>query len=538
MVLLTASTVLLAILAWQAVAASRSHRELAERVLRDYATFAAVEFVRRSTAFMESSGFAVAIRALVRADADSASLPSRAAVVAAMPARYQSAADLVGTIFAFTADGSRFDAVDGELPAEAREALVRAVQRPDDNRLEYRVIHPVIADRARIFVFTSRAVGSSSGVHHLGFEVPTPALAAWLREHVTGAPLLPPALATRDLARKSIALVVRSPDGSVIFSSPEGLTTSAGGFTPTVTRSMRGEAIPSGLRDYSLEIAIAPDAAEQLIIGGLPASRVTLLLALLALCTALAFAAALQIRRERRHAQARQDFVTRASHELRTPVSRIRVFAETLLLDRVRTPQEREEALQAMDRASRRLSLLIDNVLQFSRHDSGPPPLRIERLDLTTLVREVVTEFEASIDAPRGVAVVAPAIIEVDVDREAVRQVLLNLLDNAWKYGGPARGIRVEVVSHHGGISLRVDDDGPGVPTRDRERIWQAYVRLDRDDRSSVAGTGIGLAVVHDLVTRHEGSCEVQSAPQGGARFVVTFPTPRSGATQPVTAVS
>lgn len=76
------------------------------------------------------------------------------------------------------------------------------------------------------------------------------------------------------------------------------------------------------------------------------------------------------------------------------------------------------------------------------------------------------------------------------------------------------------------------------MPERDRERIWYAYVRLDRDRRSSIAGTGIGLAVVRDLVARHHGSCEVQSAPQGGARFVVTFPTPRRSRSEPAEAVS
>lgn len=442
--LLTASVVLMAILVWQAVVATRSHRVLAERVLRDYATFAAVEFVRRTDAFVGNYGFAVVIRALTRAEAQSGgALPSHAALVAAIPAQSRGAEELVGTIFRFTADGSQFETLRGELPSEVRDAALRWARRPPTTPVEYRITHPVVDGRLWLLVFTSESVGAGPSAHHLGFEVPLTALAAWMRKHVVSEPLLPPALATRDVARASIAMVVRSPDGIVIFRSPHDATTSDGIFVPTVKRSMKGESQPSGLHDFTLEIAIAPDAAERLIIGGLPTSRITLLLGLLALCAALAFAAALQIRRERRHAQARQDFVTRASHELRTPVARIRMFAETLLLDRVRTPQERHEALQAVDRASRRLSLLIDNVLQFSRQDVGPPQLRIERLDLALLAREVVTEFEATLDLPRSVVVVSPAVIEGDVDREAFRQVLLNLLDNAWKYGGPASAIRV-----------------------------------------------------------------------------------------------
>jgi signal transduction histidine kinase len=524
-VLLTASVVLVVILAWQAVAAATSHRELAERVLRDYATFAAVECVRRATTLMDTRGYAVVTRALIRAEAASAGgMPSHAALTAQIPLPFRDAAPLAGALYRFTVHGDRFDIVDGDLPEEARQALLNATRRSPETALEYRVIHPVVAGRMRTLVFTSEPVSSGPTAHHLGFDVPADALTAWLREHVTSQPLLPPALATRDVAQASIALVVRAPDGTVVFRTPEDESTSAGRFTPMVTRSMSGGPQPSGMRGFSIEVAIAPSAAEQLIIGGLPKSRIAMLLGLLALCVGLAFAAALQIRRERRHALARHDFVTRTSHELRTPVARIRMFAETLLLDRVRTPEERQAGLQAMDRAARRLSLLIDNVMQFSRQDAGPPHLRIEHVDAQALVREVVAEFEAGIDSAPDISIRAPAVIEADIDREAFRQVLLNLLDNAWKYGGAVPAIDVELVVRTDGIELRIDDHGPGVPERERARIWQAFVRLDRDRRSSVAGTGIGLAVVRDLVAAHHGTCEVQTTPHGGARFIVTFP--------------
>src|SRR5262245_19823270 len=129
--LLSASIVLMVILAWQAVVATRSHRALAERVLRDYATFAAVEFVRRTDAFVDNYGFAVVIRALVRAEAESGgALPSHDALVAAIPAQSRGAEELVCTIFRFTADGSHFETLHGELPAEVRDAALRWARRP------------------------------------------------------------------------------------------------------------------------------------------------------------------------------------------------------------------------------------------------------------------------------------------------------------------------------------------------------------------------------------------------------------------------
>jgi signal transduction histidine kinase len=270
-----------------------------------------------------------------------------------------------------------------------------------------------------------------------------------------------------------------------------------------------------------VEIAIDPAAASSLVIGGLPRSQTAFLLGLALLSAALAAAAALQIRRERRHADVRRDFVTRASHELRTPVARIRMFTETLLLDRVRSEDERRETLQALDRGARRLSILIDNVLQLASSRAGTPHL--EPIDVAELIRNIVREFEAGVAAPTSIPVSGPQRLEVPVDAEALRQVLTNLLDNAWKYGGSPPSARVEFGTDAHGLTLAVEDDGPGVPDADRERIWEPYVRLDRDRRSSIAGTGIGLAVVKELVGRSGGSCRVERGVRG-ARFVVTFP--------------
>ena len=147
-------------------------------------------------------------------------------------------------------------------------------------------------------------------------------------------------------------------------------------------------------------------------------------------------------------------------------------------------------------------------------------------------------EFEAGVAAPAPIPVAGQQRLEVAVDAEALRQVLTNLLDNAWKYGAPRAAqpqgalpggvprdaeVRVEFVAGPRGLTIAVEDDGPGVPEADRERIWEPYVRLDRDRRSSVAGTGIGLAVVKELVARSGGSCRVERGARG-ARFVVTFP--------------
>src|SRR5262249_55964658 len=127
--------------------------------------------------------------------------------------------------------------------------------------------------------------------------------------------------------------------------------------------------LESELGDLRLSVALRPSAAERLIIGGLPPNRVPLLVGLLVLTTGLVIVALVQLRRERELVRLRADFISGVSHELRTPVSQIRMFGETLLLDRVRSPEERRRSLSIIVQESQRLTRLIDNVLQFSRSD-------------------------------------------------------------------------------------------------------------------------------------------------------------------------
>jgi signal transduction histidine kinase len=109
------------------------------------------------------------------------------------------------------------------------------------------------------------------------------------------------------------------------------------------------------------------------------------------------------------------------------------------------------------------------------------------------------------------------------VDDDALRQILLNLLDNAVKYGPEGQEVRVGVAPGPGGVRVWVDDEGPGIPTADRERIWRRFFRLPAHKESAVAGTGIGLTVVRDLVSLHGGRSWVEPGERGGARFVVEF---------------
>src|SRR5436190_1906175 len=184
------------------------------------------------------------------------------------------------------------------------------------------------------------------------------------------------------------------------------------------------------------------------------------------------------------------------------------------------------------DQESRRLTHLVENLLHFSRSERQVTRLSPERAPLAPLVQEALEGF-APLAGARGVrlrselaeGVVAP------VDAEAFRQMLLNLLDNAVKYGPPGQVVTVGLAAGDQRARIWVDDQGPGIPAADRERVWDRFWRLERDRGSAVAGTGIGLAVVRELVALHGGRAWAEDGQSGtppaggrGVRFVIELP--------------
>jgi signal transduction histidine kinase len=174
-------------------------------------------------------------------------------------------------------------------------------------------------------------------------------------------------------------------------------------------------------------------------------------------------------------------------------------------------------------------------VLQFSRAERAPARLRLERVELGPLARDVAEAFALLARARSAeVRVAVPAGVEVAADRDALRQVLLNLLDNAAKYGPPGQTITVGAARAGDGVRLWVEDEGPGIPRGERERVWRPFERLERDVQDGPAGNGIGLSVVRDLVRLHDGATAIEDAAGGGARVVVLLPVlPRRAAPPP-----
>ena len=275
-----------------------------------------------------------------------------------------------------------------------------------------------------------------------------------------------------------------------------------------------------------IRLAVNPEAREAVVAGGLPRSRVPLLLGGLAATAILIVLTVLQVRSEVEYARQRANFAASVSHELRTPLAQILLFAETVKLGRATSESRRMHAVDVIIREARRLMRLVDNVLHVSRSERTQASVGLEWIEARHVMHEIIEEFAPLAAEAEATIELEPvdAAIVMNSDPGAVRQMLLNVLDNAVKYGRTGQVIQVGVTLADTVVRIWVDDEGPGVQVSDRGRIWKPFVRLTQVGERGVTGAGIGLAVVHELVTAQRGRVWVEGGSRGGARFVIELP--------------
>jgi len=237
------------------------------------------------------------------------------------------------------------------------------------------------------------------------------------------------------------------------------------------------------------------------------------------------------MRRETEMAQLKSDFVANVSHDLKTPLSVIRMFGETLELGRVPDETRRREYYRVITRESERLSRLIDNVLDFSRIEGGRR--RYERVPTAVepLVRDTLEAFAYPLEQ-QGFKVeltVAADLPEVPMDADAVGQALANLIDNAVKYAGDERVLAVDARRDGDRLALSVTDRGIGIPPAEHGRIFEKFYRVGRSETQGRRGSGVGLALVRHIAHAHGGTVTVESAPGRGSRFTLWLPLEAEG---------
>ncbi len=231
----------------------------------------------------------------------------------------------------------------------------------------------------------------------------------------------------------------------------------------------------------------------------------------------------------RRLETVRKDFVANASHELKTPLTALRGFAETLLEDDVPPPM-RSSFLQSIRDNTLRLQRLVDDLLDLSRLESGGWRARKEEVDLGPLVEDIVLDF-AALAEERGVAVELEGGAMVLADPQGLEQVLKNLVDNAIRYTPAGGRVRVEVREGDPRVRVAVRDTGVGIPSAALPRIFERFYRVDPARSRAEGGTGLGLAIVRHLVHAMGGEVWAESElGQGTTVFFTLAPAPAEGA--------
>jgi signal transduction histidine kinase len=328
--------------------------------------------------------------------------------------------------------------------------------------------------------------------------------------------LLPGGLAALPDALRSVSFVLRDASGATIFRSKTVYDN-----TSRVRRELPSDMPFAG---WTVDVAVDPEAVRALLpYGGQNASwlLVALLGALVVGCGALAVNS---VRRNAHLAELRQSFIANVSHELKAPLSRIRLLNE-LMIDAGRTDPERSARYRrVIDRECRRLGFLVDNVLDFARQEKAARRPDKTPVDLRALAEETLESFRAACaETPLSLSARLEAVPRVLGDPLALSQVLVNLLDNAVKYSQDNSPIDVSLSSRDSHVELAVADRGIGIPPAETGRIFEAFYRADSvQDR--IPGSGLGLALVHRAVEDHGGTVRVESVVGQGSTFVVSFP--------------
>ena len=558
--LLALALVMTGALAYQAATSERSQRLAAQRALHDYASFAMWQLNQQATQELLSSMITTFIVPLTHVNENSPETwPTPGDFMAASKTPYVPAPYLKDVRFYF-----RFDwrdstiSIAGQQPSgavlqwvrdtvasyprrfevpEVRTQAFGSSERNPAKRLgivitndSYVASVDSIDGRIRIVCYVVSRGTDGRPLVTYGFETDASSFVTPVFKQVLErTPLLPPSL-LRGVSRDSIvAVTAAAPRGGTVFRSASGDFPSAVSVT---------DSLDERFGKMRLGVSLRSDIAPRLVVGGLPRSRLPMLGVIFALTVGLMVAALLQLRRQQQLAQLRVDFVSGVSHELRTPLAQIRLFAELLRNGQLRSEQERERSIGIIDEEAQRLTYLVENVLAFSRAEHGRGVVTVEPVAMDR-------EIESAVDAFAPLARVRRAKIKTTIERglvarvdpRALRQIVLNLLDNAVKYGPLGQTVLVTLNATQNTVLVAVEDRGPGVPRSEREQIWEPYYRLTRETDAAVGGSGIGLSIVRELVHMHGGRAWVEDAPGGGARFVVEFPRdfdPRVAAAAPI----
>lgn len=275
---------------------------------------------------------------------------------------------------------------------------------------------------------------------------------------------------------------------------------------------------------YRLTAVIDPQLAAQLIIGGLPKSQLPMLLTLALLAVVALLSLVWLLYRTTRLNHWREQFIARASHELKTPLTQIRLYTESWLLGRLPAAEQQQHALHVINQESIRLAQLVDNILQLNQLNQGTSQIQSQSFQLAPFIAQLIDQQRILWqDRTIQVDINIPADWVLVTDPDLFKQVLLNLLDNAVKFGPNSQTLRLEATTTERTTRLAISDQGPGIPEAQIQRLLQPHQRLNRDEQRGINGNGLGLGIASQLLEQLGGQLLFEH-PDVGLTVVIELP--------------
>lgn len=293
--------------------------------------------------------------------------------------------------------------------------------------------------------------------------------------------------------------------------------------------------LPHPLAQWRLTHRYAPDAPARRILGRTAWVYALVLAALVALVVAGAVITLRSAAREIRLSRLQTDFVSSVSHELRTPLTSVRMFVETLQSGRLSDPERIEECLDLLAKETDRLSRMIERVLGWARMEAGRRVYELEPVEAEELARDALQALRSQtlLDEVDIEVVLPDDLPPLRVDRDAIVEALLNLLQNAVKYTPPPQRIALSGSRRGAWVGLTVEDNGTGIAKPDRKRVFEKFYQADARLSASThaageRGSGLGLSIVRAVARAHGGRVELDTEVGRGSRFTLWLPAARA----------
>lgn len=277
--------------------------------------------------------------------------------------------------------------------------------------------------------------------------------------------------------------------------------------------------------EYNLGISLVGKSIQDLVRDRAKTNIIMIAILFVILIAAVWFVYS-AVKKELELAQVKADFVSNVSHELRTPLALISMFAETLEMDRVKTEEKKKEYYSIISHESNRLGRIVNSILNFSKMEAGKRKFNFEEEDLNEVVLQIYQnysyhlynkgfdfEYEPGIDLPK-----------IFVDREAVSEAIVNLIDNAVKYSTETKFIKMVLGSENGNVFLEIQDKGIGISQEDQKKVFDKFYRVSSGLVHTTKGTGLGLSLVKQIMDAHKGKIILKSKVGEGSSFKLVFP--------------